>query len=333
MYGPITSRELSTFLDGVRAKFMEVIDQSKVSAARYDVLQLFGASTDLAPIFERLSWIGKQKGEFTLVTGVLGYLEPTGELEPFKETGYLAGPITEVQPAKFTKRIRVSREAFERRDISYRQALDEASKLLVVANRTASLHIVDVFNHLRTAPSDLPAHLFVYNDGVKAASTQHPLAAGSVFSNVLPNSPQLTVDSLDAAILMGNNMKDDTGKPMPYFSGGQIYLVINPALRRRAREIVETENTPYTANFVVNIFRGAYNVIISPLIVSTTAWTLVDSSTKPIKHIIFRDIDAEDHYDPDVKAFIFDVSAEWKAGVLDPRAVIHSVGDGSTITD
>lgn len=334
MSSPILTKEIATFLNGVRAEFTEVIDQSKESASRHDVVQLFGASTDLAPIVQRVGWDNKQKGEFIMVTGVLGYLEATGESEPFKETEYLVGPITEVQPTTFTKRIRVSRQAFERRSPSYRAALDEASKLMTAANRTASLHIFDVFNHLRTEPPSLPAHLFVYNDGKKAASTQHTRADGGTYSNVLSSSPNLTVEALDSAILQGNNMKDDTGKPMPYFAGGQIYLVVNPALRRKAREILETENTPYTANYVANIFRGTYNVIVSPLITSTSAWTLVDASgSAPIRHVVFRDIDSEEWFDQNTKTFVFDVSAEWRAGLIDPRAIIHSVGDGTTITD
>lgn len=324
--------DIAQFLAGMRAKFFEVVDQGKEQAQRYDMVSLFDTKPDLGPLVVRLSAEGEQKKEFTYVTGVLGYLEPTGELEPFKEGSYLTGYITSVQPYKFTKRITVSREAVEKRLPEYASKLDEASKLLSAATLSISKHTWDFFNNLRTAPSSLPVHLFAYGDGVKIASVAHPLKGGGTVSNVLASSPALRVDALETALLLGYNTKDDTGKPMPYFSG-QKYLVINPALARKAREIALTENTPYTANFVANIFRGIYDVVISPYITSTTQWTLVDGVSSPIRQIIFRDIASESWFDDNVKAFKYDVSAEWKIGNVDFRGIVHSVGDGSTITD
>lgn len=328
----ITTADISQFLSGMRAKFFEVMDQGKEMASRYDLVSLFEAKPDLGPLVVRIAATGEQKKEFTFTTGLVGYLEPTGELEPFKNTTYLTGYITSVQPQKFTSRITVSREAVEKRLPEYAAALDEASKLLSNATLSLSKNTWDLFNNLRTAQSSLPAGLFGYGDGVKITSTQHPLKGGGVVSNCLPTSPALSVDALETALLLGYNTKDDTGKPMPYFSG-QKYLVINPALARKAREIVMTDNTPYTANFVANVFRGIYDVIISPYITSTTAWTLVDGVSTPIRQVVFRDITVEDWFDNNVKAYQFDVSAEWKVGVKDFRGIIHSVGDGSSISD
>lgn len=328
----ITRSDISQFLEGMRAKFYEVVEQGKESASRYDIVTLFDSKPDLGRLVERMVASGEQKREFTFVTGILGYLEPTAELEPFKEGTYLPGYITSVQPYKFTKRITVSEEAFKYRKPEYARALDEASKLLETGTRTLSMHTWDLFNNLRTAPASLPNHLFAYNDGVKIASTQHPLVAGGVVSNVLPTSPALSVDALETAYLLGYNTKDDTGKPMPYFAG-QKYLVINPALARKAKEIAMTENTPYTANFVANVFKGSYDVVISPYISSTTQWTLVDGLATPIKQVIFQDILPDDWFDSNVKAYKYDVSAQWRVGTDNFRGIVHSVGDSSTITD
>jgi hypothetical protein len=328
----IQRSDIAQFLSGMRAKFFEVMDQGAEQAKRWDLVDLFESKPDLGPLVQRLSAIGEQKVEFTYVTGAIGYLEPTGELEPFKESSYLPGYITSVQPYLFTKKITVSRQAVEKRSPAYAAKLDEASKLLIAANRTLSMHTWDFFNNLRTAPSSLPNHLFSYGDGVKIASVAHPLKGGGTVSNCLPSSPALSVDALETALLLGYNTQDDTGKPMPYFYG-QKYLVVNPALARKAREIALTENTPYTSNFVANIFRGIYDVIISSYIKSTTQWTLVDGSSSPIRQIIFRDITSEDWFDENIKAYKYEVSAEWKVGNVDFRGIVHSVGNGSTITD
>ena len=328
----IVRSDISQFLQGMRAKFFEVVDQGKEQASRYDVVTLFEAKPELGPLVQRLGAEGEQKREFTFTTGLLGYLEPTAELEPFKEGTYKTGYITAVQPYKFTKRIKVSREAVEKRAPEYSSALDEASKLLSTATLTLSKHTWDLFNNLRTAPASLPNQLFAYNDGVKIASVAHPLKAGGTVSNCLASSPALSVDALETALLLGYNTKDDTGKPMPYFSA-QKYLVVNPALARKAREIALTDNTPYTTNFVVNIFRGIYDVIISTFITSTTQWTLVDGTSSPIRQVVFKDITPEDWFDENVKGYVYDVEAQWRVGTVDFRGIVHSVGDSSTITD
>lgn len=332
MSNVITKSDLAQFLGGMRAKFFEVMDQGKDAASRTDIVSIFEAKPELGPLVVRLSTTGEQKKEFTFTTGLIGYLEPTGELEPFKETSYLTGYITSVQPQKFTSRITVSREAVEKRMPEYAAALDEASKLLSNATLSLSKSTWDLFNNLRTAQSSLPVGLFGYGDGVKIASVSHPLKGGGTVSNCLASSPALSVDALETALLLGYNTKDDTGKPMPYFSG-QKYLVINPALARKAREIAQSELVPYANNFTINIFRGIYDVVVSPFITSTTAWTLVDGLATPIRQVIFRDITVEDWFDDNVKAYKFDVSAEWKVGVKDFRGIVYSVGDGSTITD
>jgi hypothetical protein len=328
----ITRADIAQFLEGMRAKFAEVQDQGKDSASRWDVVTLFESKPDLGPLVQRIAATGEQKKEFTFVTGAVGYLEPTAELEPFKETNYLPGYITAVQPYKFTNRISVSREAVEKRKPEYARALDEASKLLETATRTLSMHTWDLFNNLRTAPASLPNHLFAYNDGVKIASVAHPLVNSGTVSNVLASSPALSVDALELAYILGYNTKDDTGKPMPYFAG-QKYLVVSPSLVRKAREIALTENTPYTSNFVANIFRGSYDVVMSPYITSTTQWTLVDGMATPIRQVVFKDITTESWFDDNVKAFKYDVSAEWRIGTVDFRGIVHSVGDSTTITD
>jgi len=326
------THDRSQFLAGIRAKFADVIDQGAEQARLYDIGQIFEGKTEIPPLIKRISATGQAKLEFTYVTGLLGYLQPRTELEPFPETNWLPGHITSVQPAQFAYRIRVSREAYERTSPEYLAKLDEARKLLANAAMTLSKHTWDFFNHLRTAPSNLPLHLFPYGDGVKLASTQHPLVGGGVVSNVLASSPAFSYDALELALLLGFNMKDDTGKPMPYFNG-RVWIVANPALARKLMEIAQTDNQPYTSNFVANIYIGKYMYSVSPYITSTTQWTVIDAENSPIHQVIFKDITAEDWFDDNTKTYVYDVHAEWKIGPLDFRGLVHSEGNGTTITD
>lgn len=328
----VLTSTISRFLSGVEAKFQEVRDQARDAARAYDLLNLYEATPNLTPIVQRINLTGQQLAKFTFVSGIMGYLEETGELQPFKEGEYRLGYTTTVQPHKFTKRIKVSQESYERRDPAYVQALDEASKLDILASLTLSKHTFDVFNHMRTAPSSLPSYIYVYNDGRKLASILHPLVGGGTQSNVLASSPALSVDALDSAEVLMANTKDDTGKPMPV-GGGQKYLVVSPALTRKAVEITETSNTPYTNNFVANVFYGKYIILTSPYITSPTAWTLVDAMFSPLRQAIFKDVSTSPWYDENVKAFVYDVEAQWAIGAIDFRGIVHSTGDGVAVTD
>ena len=337
MTNPITTSYIDLFLEGVRAKFYEVYSQGDDQLRLYDATSLFDTMTNVTPLIRRINATGKQKLETIYTTGLVGYLEPREEAQPFPMAEYLKGIITEVQPFQFARSIRVTRESYERRSPEYASALDEAKKVRQNAILTASKHIFDWFNNVRTAPASLPPQLFPYGDGVRFASTQHPLVGGGVGSNILSTSPALSIDALESGILLAQNTVDDTGKPMPYMSG-QIYLVVPPALVRRAWEIAETPNTPYTNNFVANIFQGRYIAVESPYLGapqggSNTRWFLVDAANSPIVHIVFKDITAEDWFDNVTKTYVFDVHGEWKIGAFNWRGVIVSEGNSSTITD
>jgi hypothetical protein len=225
----------------------------------------------------------------------------------------------------------------ERQDKDYRSALDETAKLKSAAAMTMSKHTIDWFNNVRVAQASLPLQLFGYGDGVKFTSTTHADKLGTNHSNILSTSPALSPDSIESAILLGYNTVSDEGKPMPYLSG-QKWLVVPPALTRKAQEIAQTPNTPYTSNFIANIFQGIYTVLTSPFLSSAnggsdTRFFMVDGNYSPIKQVVFRDVSLEDHFDFNNKTFINDVEAQWKIGAFDWRGVYSSEGTGATISD
>lgn len=331
---PITlSGEMGQFALGMRSKFFEVVNQGEVSARLADIQTLFGSISDVSPLFTKINAVGYQKIELTGITGAFGYLEPTGELEPYKETGISPTYVTSIQAPTFTQRIRISKKAYEKISASYRQAIDLMRNLLANAARTFSMHSFDLFNNLRTDPASLPVHLFAYGDGVKIASVAHPLKNGETLSNCLSDSPALSHAALKRAILLGQNMKDDTGKPSPFFNG-KFYIVANPARAADIFEILNTQNVPYTANFIANVFQSSQGYgITSSYIKNELQWTIVDGMFSPLVQVIFKDVTADEWVDENVKAYVVDVEAEWRIGTRDFRGLVHSVGNGSTISD
>lgn len=334
----LTSGNLGQFLNGERAKFFEVFDQGQAEVERYDLAEIHKSSNKIAPLVERMNAAGRQKVELTSVTGALQDLQPTGEAKPFAEDTFLPSFITSVQPYKFTKRIRISREMVEREAVEYRDKLDETGKLKSAAMRTLSHHTFDLINFARTAQASLPNYLFGYGDGEPLSSILHADQVGNNHSNCLSTSPILSVDALESMWIQGYNTVSDANQPMPMFSGPK-YLIVAPANIRTAQEIAQTGNTPYIANFVANVWEGVYQVVTSNYLANAvnsqakdSRYVLVDGQYSPIKQFVFKDVTLESDFDFNNKTFVYDVEAQWKIGVRDYRGLLFSEGDNSTIS-
>lgn len=83
----------------------------------------------------------------------------------------------------------------------------------------------------------------------------------------------LTDTTLNAAIVLLRTMKDMNNAPMPLQPA---YLVVPPALWKKARELVESTGNPEAANLNVNTYHSAgIKVVCWNLLTSTTAWFLL----------------------------------------------------------
>jgi len=332
------SPSFSQFLEGVRAAFYEVIDQGEEQVRKMDAARIWDEIKNAGPLVRREDVSGRARLEVTYTTGMEGDLAPTGEGQPIPETDFKEGIITTIEPYKFSRKWSVTYEAWYYKSPRYTRFLDGAAKLRYNAMKTLTKHTLSVFNNARTDPANLPKQLFAYGDNKKLLSTQHPLVGGGVQSNVLESSPQLSTSALTAAYLKGINMKDDVGEPISYFDAGTLYLVVPPALLDRAKEIVNTANAPYTANYVFNIWQGAYNIVSSPYLSSTfggsdTRWFLVSGEEPLIRQFIFQGLTADTWEDKNTQTIYFSITGHWRIGCLNWRLVVGSEGDGSLITD
>jgi len=325
----IISKSIDIFLRGVRAEFADTIDQAEKQLVAYNTNVYLDAGTKTGALFEEINAAGKQRVEVVPVTGVQE-LSPVDEAQEFPETDYVPSYITAVEPYIFAKRIKVSRQAAERRDSKYQKALNEASKLQIAAENTKARHRFQRFN-TAFATVTLP-QLFDYSDGVALASASHPtkVVGGAVQTNLVTTS-DITPSSIESMLLVLQNQLDDTGEPMP-MGGGKNYMVVPPAKVRRAKQNIASEWEIDTANNNINVWRTTEWVMVSSPFLrsglggSDTAWFVVDGMFSPLKDIIFRGVTNETWFDENLKVFVHDISYEHKVGPYDWRGFAANNG-------
>jgi hypothetical protein len=321
------TRDIDLLLRGVRAEFAVITDQAEKQRAAYDSNAYLDTTNKTGGLFEEISATGRQRIEAVSVTGVT-QLQPTEELQEFPETSYVPAYITAVEPFKFARRIKVSRESAERRDSMYQKALEEAAKLNYAAENTKANHR---FGRLNKAFSVATAnYLFDYGDGVALCSSSHPDKVGGTHSNIVTAS-DISPTSIESMVLVLQNQVDDIGEPMP-MGGGHKFIVVPPSKVAKAKQQLESEWIPDSNNNNINVWKGAgWTLVSSPYLSSTnggsnTAWFIVDAMYSPLKDIVFRPTTNETWFDENVKAFVHDISMEHKVGAYDYRGIVGNQG-------
>jgi hypothetical protein len=324
----ITSKSIDLLLRGVRAEFANVVDQADRQLAAYSANIYLDATNKTGALFEEISAQGLQRVESIGITGVQE-LQPTAESQEFVATDYVPSFITRVEPYKFTRRIKVTRESTERRDSKYQKALDEASKLQIAAENTKARHRFDRLNNAFAVVT--ANHLFDYGDGVPLVSASHPMKEGSAVQSNIVTASDISPTSIESMVLVLQNQLDDIGEPMP-MGGGHKYIIVPPTKVRRAKEVIESEWVVDTANNNVNVWKGqGWSVITSPFLSainggSNTAWFIVDANFSPLKDVMFRPVTNETWFDENTKVFVHDISFEHKVGAYDWRGLVGNQG-------
>jgi len=321
------TRDIDILLRGVRAEFAYITDQAEKQVSAYDANVYLDVTNKTGALFEEVNAVGRQRLESIAITGVSELL-PTEERQAFPETSYVPSYITSVEPYKFSRRIKVSRESVERRDTLYQKALDEVSKLNYAWMNTRARHRFDRLNKAFAVAT--AKHLFDYGDGVALCSTSHPDKIGGTHSNVVTAS-DISPTSIESMVLVLQNQVDDIGEPMP-MGGGMKYIIVPPSKVRKAKEQLESEWIPDTNNNNVNVWRGqGWIMVTSPFLSSAnggsdTAWFIVDGLFSPLKDVIFKPVVSETWFDDDTKVFVYDIHFEHKVGAFDYRGIVGNPG-------
>jgi len=116
-------------------------------------------------------------------------------------------------------------------------------------------------------------------DGVALISASHTALGGSTITNILTSNPVLTSTSLNTAIVMLREQKDQTGTVI---GGIPSILLVPSKLFKTAVELTDSALIADSANNAINVYRSAYGfkVYSSPFLGvaaggSDTAWWLM----------------------------------------------------------
>ncbi len=360
---PFYQGALDVFLTKVRADFDTVEDQAAKAVSALEVNGLLKSETMPNALFTEVSNITSDGDRAVWrdvsVTGIkrLGTRQAGGN---FPAAAFMRGYETAVfdPDNQDASEIAVPEERQDKEGNMYKSVLNRAQKLIIEGRRKNIGDPFDVFNLAFTAPSSYPVHFNAKGNlgldgnmtalGERLISIQHAQASGAAtISNAVQasgNAAPFNITYYEAALEQGQTFKDDVNKPMPMF-GGAITVVVPPAngLVATAKEIVDSEWAPGTANNEINAFKGTFNQIISSPYLSasynvsgltdTSKWFLVDTSTQDpekgtgLVRVCFVPTTSRVERDARVRSILFQFNQSYSYVWTDFRNVLGSKGN------
>lgn len=109
-------------------------------------------------------------------------------------------------------------------------------------------------------------------DGHQLCDTDHPLITGSTYANRPTAGSVLSVITLKAGLNYFDTAVTHSGTPALITPK---YLMVPPALRFTAFEILKSSGMPYTGDNTTNSVKGALEVIVNRWLSSTSAWFII----------------------------------------------------------
>lgn len=116
-----------------------------------------------------------------------------------------------------------------------------------------------------------PGGTIVTADGASLFNTAHPLLGGGNYSNLLNPQSDLSVTSLQDAIILYENMLNERGLRVMITPTD---LWIPPEMQFLAMEILQSQFKPYTGNNEINPVQGRLDPSILHFLTSSTFWVL-----------------------------------------------------------
>ena len=109
-------------------------------------------------------------------------------------------------------------------------------------------------------------------DGKVLCATDHPLVAGGTYANRPTAGSVLSVVTLKAGLNYFDTAVTHSGTPAIIRPK---YLMVPPALRFTAFEILKSSGMPYTADNTTNSVKGELQIIVNRWLSSTTSWFII----------------------------------------------------------
>ena len=132
----------------------------------------------------------------------------------------------------------------------------------------------DAWSMLNNAFIPGTKNIYVGYDSKPLCSTTHPRSNTDSTAVSNTNTLELNSDNLEAAIFQLEELGDDRGEVIDVVPN---LLIVPRALRKTARELVESELTPDNANNAINVHEGL-RYLVAPRLTSQTAWFIMDQA-------------------------------------------------------
>jgi hypothetical protein len=218
-------------------------------------------------------------------------------------------------------------------DREFAEQLDEMKDLSITANFSQDESGMQLFNGgFATTAAVNGYNMNFYGDAKPTYSTIHPttVPGGSTQSNASATGVKFSHDALEIAKVALVEQQTDDGLPLALM--GKPMVVVPPSLEREAREEMESELTPETANNAINVSRGVFDMMTSTFLSSTnggsnTAWFVIVPGRDKQYHEVRQSADLESDVDILSKTVTFTVDCRWADYVKDWRRKWASKGD------
>jgi len=202
-------------------------------------------------------------------------------------------------------------------DNNYQSQLDAMKDLTRNTNYFQDKSGLQLFNGgFATTKSVNSVTLTWYGDAVPQFSTVHPTQSsfGATQSNASATGIKLTHDNYFTARLAIDKQETDNGNAVTM--AGKKQLIIPLDIEKKAKETLDSELTPESANNAINVYRGTTDLIMSKFLNSeqggsASAWFVTVAG----ENMLYQDIRQEKRLDQDydilTRTHTFTVDARW----------------------
>ena len=253
----------------------------------------------------------------------LGNVPGKGEGEAIAYDDFIQGPTKRWTHKTFGLGVRVTEEMIE--DSLYPDIPTEMSSITrelgTSSRETLNLLVFDIFN------SGTTTNTHSAGDGLAIFSASHTLLRGGTWSNLLSPAADLSATTLQTALDLMENLKDDTGKFMRLKAKS---VLVNPSNAWKLKELLNSAYDPETANNSVNILKERnLTPMVTPYYTDTDAFTLMAEpphSNAGLIAFLRRKVTFARDGDFDTGDALFKTTFRFSVEINRPTNLFHSAG-------
>lgn len=160
-------------------------------------------------------------------------------------------------------------------------------------------------------------------DTLEMCSTVHTLVGGGTFQNELTTAADLSMTSLEQALIDISNFTDDRGLQI---AARPKQLIVPPELEWTAQQLLKSEKDPESANNAINPAKGIMPYTVNHFLTDTDAWFIQTDVPNGLVFYWRRRPALTKDNDHDSDNAKFKSTMRFIAGWDDPRGIFGSPG-------